>query len=172
MTERTVELIRPGPQNERFDVGERIIVVDGVRWGRTIVQSKGPLGQIHRFHQDGGEGFIMDVYPPSRFNRFTEVRSLKMRMRNRDFRTTEEAVLAKARELVADGLLRDPAIVRREHAVAAEGARLEAYRKAELKLRAFYCIPEDLPITQEARNALAASIVQAMEWAMEWERTK
>jgi hypothetical protein len=174
-----IELIRPrdrahlGRAGERFGPGERIIVVNGVRWGRTIVQSQGRVGRIVRFHQDGGDILIMEPGPIGPFR--AEVRPVKFRRLHRnDNRTTEEVVLDKARELVSAGLLRDPIVVRNERAEARaewQSAITPDQIRHRLKFR-FRAAEALVPISQQLDVTTYGIIIERVVKAMEWAQTE
>ncbi len=167
--EKPTKLPRP---DERFDRGERLIMVDGVRWGRTHVSSHGVHGQRHTFQQQDGGKIIVD--PKSKHAREVSVSSKERGRSIFDSSpkpTTEEKVLATVRELVATGKLRDPAIVRAENAESmklyraqqeAGKAREEAEFLAKAKEAAGY--DAAFPVPSNA-TALVGRIVAAMRWA-------
>jgi hypothetical protein len=160
-----VELVKPPTGDKTFDRGERIIVVDGVRWGRTVVTYHGCHGTAHKFRQEGGD--ILCENPNARYPREIAVRSVKRRRWTGDpWRPTHEAVLEKARELVAIGKLRHPDIVKAEHQKAMERynercAAIEEKRKQEFRERA--C--QALGMNQDDGSQIIDRVVAAMEWA-------
>lgn len=178
----TVELRRPtaeesnrrwvdGPgrghyEGEAFDRGERIIMVDGARWGRTIVTHHGMHGTKHVFLQDNGEVILDD--PNARHPQEVAVRSMrKRRWREGEWRPTEEMVLEKARELVEAGKLRDPAVVRREQQEAnrlwqEERSAEENQRIADFRAKAMEALQINDPTSE-----IIDRVVAAMEWARE-----
>lgn len=185
----TIELLKPlagaAPDHprairdrERFDRGERVILVDGERWGRTEVVFRGPHGTQTYFAQEGGERItVRSEHNPKRFNEVAVWSGGRANRRNR-FATNSEAtrknvdlVLDKVRELVASGLLRDPKIVRAE--VAARSRRLEARHRAaqqdeEERFRSkaidSLLLPADRLFT-DSEEAAIARVVDAMRWA-------
>lgn len=148
-----------------FDRGERAIMVDGVRWGRTIMSSHGCHGTKHIFRQEAGE-VIIDK-PDARYPVEVAVRSERKRYLNREtWRPTEERVLEKAIELVATGRLRHPDVVRAEQKEAAGRYRArvadrESERKSNFEARA----RQALQINDDAQSDLVDRVVKAMEWA-------
>lgn len=151
---------------EAFDRGERIIMVDGVRWGRTIVTSHGCHGTKHRFQQDHGEVIIEK--PDARYPQEVAVRSHKRQkwLGDKDtWRPTEEVVLEKAKELVASGKLRHPDVVKKEQDEAMEqysarAAEREQQRVAEFRAKAMEALQINDP-----ESEIIERVVKAMEWA-------
>jgi hypothetical protein len=140
---------------EAFDRGERIIVVDGARWGRTIVTYHGVHGTTHTFVQHHG-GEIEGA----------SVKSEKRRWNKEGWRPTEDRVLEKVRELVSGGQLRHPDVVKAENEQAAERYRKQRekaevehaanFRKRALKACGANVNPDD---------PLVDRVVEAMKWA-------
>lgn len=174
----TVELVKPTPEqnNRRYDEkrktyvgesfgrGERIIMVDGVRWGRTTVTGRGCHGTVHTFQQQGGE-VIGDTSTNGYFHEI-DVRSQKKRWNDTgEWKPTEKRVLEKARELVAAGRLRHPDVVKREQdegrkRVAERMRRNEEQRQQEFQERAMEATRANDPDSE-----IVARVVAAMEWA-------
>jgi hypothetical protein len=112
MTDHVIDLRRPTEaeakaKDDRFDRGERIIVVDGVRWGRTIVGHHGMHGTKHVFKQDRA-GIIEAKQPGSKYVTEVAVRSKNKRKafyRNEEFpkrfavKPIEPPAIAKPRQL-------------------------------------------------------------------------
>jgi hypothetical protein len=156
---------RKGYVGEGFDRGERIIMVDGVRWGRTIVTMHGCHGTKHVFYQDGGEIITADR---GRHTSEIAIRSEKRQkwLGDKDtWRPTEERVLEKARELVATGKLRHPDVVKKESVEAMKqyDARVEEREKervAEFRAKAMEAAQVNDP-----DSPIIDRVVAAMEWA-------
>lgn len=112
-----IELQKPPPEAKGFEPGDRIIVVDNVRWGRTLVSRHGVWGTKYQFEQEGGETIINVVKDRARE---IAVRSIRKRSYDQDpvWRPTHELVLDKVRELIEAGKLRHPDVVKAEQAAA------------------------------------------------------
>jgi hypothetical protein len=190
-------------RGELFERGERVILVDGVRWGRTYVRSMGPRGTSTTFKQESGEtvgqelrpGKFIDIYVDSTSERHAKQFIGGSYRLPDNFKSTEELVLEKARELVAAGKLRDPVIVKAEREArntAAEKRHREAQERENQRFReraaacvvdiswedmaARYSIKAETSDELQARHkALVADletetidkIVAAMRWAQE-----
>lgn len=151
---------------EAFDRGERIIMVDGVRWGRTIVTSHGCHGTKHVFQQDGGE-VIIDK-PDARYPHEVAVRSQKRQkwLGDKDgWRPTEEVVLEKARELVAAGKLRHPDEVRREQEAAMRQYDERAAEREKERIASFRDKAMEALQINDPESEIIDRVVKAMEWA-------
>jgi hypothetical protein len=178
-----IELVRHPPQKygdpDYFDRGERIIMVDGVRWGRTRVQSHGSRGTTTTFEQEGGET-ILD--PSSKRADYINVRSENARHAKvhipgkgyvlpADWKTTEQRTLEVAVDLVRDGLLRHPDVVKAEaekRAAARRKARESAQERenAAFRNRAETALAP-LETTRELYQELVTRVIDAMRWAQE-----
>lgn len=180
-----IELVKPLPNSEPdhsralrkgdfFDRGERLIMVDGKRWGRTRVKWRGCHGTVTTFEQDQA-GEIVEKSSGGRYEHAISVRSMGRRdktvwkdgriVANPDFKTSEELALIKARELVAAGKLRDPAKVRAENEAASARylkrvAENEAAEEAEFQKRAMEACGANDPESETVRR-----VVAAMRWA-------
>lgn len=183
----TVELVKPIPgsttrgpkaKGDYFDRGERIILVDGVRWGRTHMKWHGCNGTTVTFSQEAGEE-ICDIRGNGEYQRAiaVSVRSQGRHERrvwkdgryidNPEFKTTEELATIKAQELVAAGRLRDPEIVKRERAEAharwiEQRARREVEKAEAWRRRAMEALGINDPESEMLGRVLAL-----MEWAKE-----
>lgn len=167
--ELNIELRKPTPEEnnrrydtksksykgERFDRGERIIMVNGERWGRTIVTSHGRRGTKHTFQQNGGSE--LDV----------SVRSQKRQRwaASDNWRPTEEVVLEKAKELIKSGQLRHPSIVQRENEQAMERYRERAGEAEKKRVEAFRTKAMEALQINDPTSAIIDRVVAAMEWA-------
>lgn len=157
---------------ENFDHGERIILVDGVRWGRTIVTRHGCHGTKHQFVQHGGEVLLKE-----KNNRWSEyeIRSQKrQRWLEREGdpkrKTTEERVLEMAQMLVADGMLRHPDIVAKEQERAREVFAQAANerglkRAADFRAKAIEAL-ESVTGSNTGVELAIERVIAAMEWAV------
>lgn len=170
-----IELVKG---DKAFDRGERIIMVDGVRWGRTHVKSRGMHGFQYTFEQEHG-----DVIGRTSAGRFHEeiVRSASERHGRRfidgeyrlpdDWKSTEELVHAKVVELVESGMLRDPKIVAAENEAAskrraAQRITAQARENAAFEARAIKAAG-DFDDGNRNDGNLVSRIVEAMRWAQE-----
>lgn len=157
-------------KSDKLDRGERLIRVDGVVWGHTIVSSHGVHGQKHKFHQEHGEtigsmsgGYHLPVV----------VRSTKRQkwLGDKDtWRPTYELVLEKAIELINAGRLRHPDSVKQEQERLREKMR-ESTNRREHK--------EQAEFEAKAREALdgipddiAAPVLDKIIAAMRWAQTQ
>jgi hypothetical protein len=176
---KRVELVKVSPpfrDRDYFDRGERAIMVDGARWGRTHVAWHGCNGTTVTFSQEAGEE-ICDMRGKGEYSRAiaVSVRSMGRRDRriwkdgryvnNPDFKTTEELATIKAQELVDAGRLRDPQIVRKERDEAhrrwvEQRARREVEKAEAWRRRAM----EALNINDPESETLAR-VLALMEWA-------
>lgn len=181
----TVELVR-APNTRRYDEkaeryvgesferGERIIMVDGVRWGRTRVKSHGSRGTTTTFEQHGGEALLAE-----RNKRWSEigVRSMNKRHeriqaigahdanRNGGWRPTEELVLEKVRELVENGKLRHPDIVKAEQEQAMRLYQERAAERDKERIEAFRTKAMEALQINDPASEIIDRVVKAMEWA-------
>lgn len=185
-TAPTIELVTPpaelrdwrtrrdNPKREFFDRGERIIMVDGVRWGRTRVTWHGCHGTRTGFIQDNGEE-LGRTSKGGYFHREAvsspNARHAKQFITNPatgereyrlpdNFKSGEELVLEKVRELVATGKLRDPAVVKAE-SDAAHARYQKRQAEGEKREAAGYTGEPNDPESVE----LIDRIVAAMRWA-------
>jgi hypothetical protein len=170
-----IELVKPVPGSERadmaprkdeyFDRGERIIVVDGVRWERTSVSSHGVHGQKHTFIQEHGET-LGEVSKHGYFHAF-EVRSSRKRRwgSNDDFRPTLEVVLDKVKELISEGKLRDPATVKAERDDVRERMRAQASARQTAEEQEFKDRAMQATGINDPDHETVVRVVKAMRWA-------
>lgn len=157
-------------RDEKLNRGERYIVVDGVRWGRTIVSYHGVHGTSHAFRQEGGD-LIGELSKGGYFHEVS-VRSEKKRLFQEDkWRPTEEKVMEKIRDLIRDGRLRHPDIVRAE---AAETNRQINEKRKEIdrkKQEQFEAMAREAVasiasvLSHESYLETVNRIVNAMRWA-------
>lgn len=166
-----VELERPEKSDRLFSAGERIIVVDGFRWGRTWVHHHGMHGTSVTFQQEGGGTIEPLKGEHKHYNSGgVSVRSIKKRRafyNKTEWRPTDELVLEMAQKLVADGRLVHPDVLRQREARARETLRKaaekdEAERVAEFRNRAREAIGQ--PDAEDGSIPLE-TVVAAMEWA-------
>lgn len=158
--------------DERFDRGERIILVDSVRWGRTFVTYHGVHGTRTHFRQEGSSENIIDN-PSARHPSDLVVRSARERgsktFINGQYRlpdgwkNTEELVLDKVKELVKTGRLRNPQFVHAENK-----ARREQFAKAQEEGKA----REDAEFKRRAEQAHREGDVNAIIAAMRWAQSQ
>lgn len=162
--EHRIELVRA----KGLDRGEREIVVDGVRWGQTIVTGHGCHGTKHVFQQEGGEVILRE-----RGNRYSEiaVRSEKNHkwrysdQKDNPWKPTEERVLEKIKELVAMGKLRHPDKVKAEQARAMETMRKHAEEREAKRIEAFRSKAMAAIQVNDPTSEIIDRVVEAMEWA-------
>lgn len=140
--------------------GERAILVDGVRWGHTRVTWHGCHGTKTCFVQEGGST-IRTVDEGEVYVWGTGTR--RQWLRSEEWRPTEDVVLDTIRGLIADGLLRHPAVVKRERdeilaKMELQRINREAREAREFRARALEAAGSDDP-------DLIGRIVAAMRWA-------
>ena len=142
----------------KYGRGERVIMVNGEMWGKTVVTFHGCHGTKYAFEQKHGR-LIEEQLPGENYSHLIFVRSEPRTSST----VTEKRVLEKARELVETGKLRHPDILRRE-AEEAKAAYLkkcaerDAKEEAEFRARAV----EAIGLTDDG---LVDRIVAAMRWA-------
>lgn len=159
-------------KSETLNRGERLIMVNGVAWGRTNIHHHGPRASSYTFSQmhssdpnDGQE--IGDMGKSGRYFNAIEVRNKKPSPFSKEVhRPTDEIVLEKAMELIAAGRLRDPAIVaaeveQRRTIIRENMARSEQEKRAEFDQRARLA----LRINDSEPSELVDRVVAAMRWA-------
>ena len=180
---RSIELVKPGStlvaiprQSESFIDGERIILVDGIRWGRTVVTRHGSQGTRTFFVQEGGGRVSL---PGPRYGREVYVRSANPRHARRvigghytlppDFKSTAQLVLDKVIELVNEGMLRDPVLVRSEAAKRQAEYDRRVAAGAEKERQAFRKRAEGVLVQVFAGNheEQIAAVIDAMKWAQD-----
>lgn len=195
----TAEQIAPTPAldiqivADKAARGRKAIMVDGTRWGTIHMHSAGANGAYYWFEQIGDHGGICRQGPRhwKGSNRTTshpvKVWGNKTAMRQagvwrnaigeaakaeRDaFPSVEARLMTETQKLIAEGLLRDPAVVEDEQRRASEAhrkreARRDAEELAEFEVRAAQCLaPIADHIGENMRAAMLADIVAAMRWA-------
>lgn len=171
-TTPNVELVNPPRGTKGFAPGERIITVDGVAWGRTYVEHHGCHGTSHTFHQQHGE--TIGEARPALGKGAPRFHAVTVRSQNKRFwrdpspwRPTEEAVLEKARELVAAGKLKHPDVeLARQAAVRRTMQEAQAARDSEGRTKFRAKAIEALGLNQDPGDSLLVDkVVAAMEWA-------
>ena len=165
-----IELAKPAAPavfGELFAAGERLILVNGEPWARTLISHHGVYGTRYRFKQLNGETVIVD--PAARHPREVSVSSSGRRRNwDDDKRPTEVRILEKARELVASGKLRAPDVVKAEQDAARERYRERVaanVRRQEAEFRERAC--QALGVNQDDGSELVDRVVAAMRWAQE-----
>lgn len=165
-----------GPTDYRhFDRGERIIIVDGMRWGRTAVRSRGQHGNVITFEQHEGETLSEPTYEGS--TRFRDIYVSTGGRRNKRSQvpvpSTDEVVLAKVKELIEAGKLRHPEIVKaeveaRRASFAASNSRAQQAENERFRAKAIEAAgvdrPEGVKLYTDEEH-LVARIIEAMRWA-------
>lgn len=115
--------------------GRKAILIDGVRWGTIRMSQHGSRGSSFWFEQEGGQQIGRLVPSPlkGKPERFAEVRVYGDKMQSRISRLSDptpkpvaDRLLDAVKKLIAEGLLKDPAIVKEERDVAK--ARFQAGR--------------------------------------------
>jgi hypothetical protein len=169
----------PDKLTDRFDRGERIIMVDGVRWGRTMVHSMGSRGTETTFVDMVGTTIGA---PTASGRHFLPVRVMSASRKSSmvltgtgyrlpdGFKDTEQLTLEKAIELVEQGKLRAPEIVEAE--LAEKAAELRANREARKALddrefRTRAAIAVTLSVTDPLYSDALDRVIAAMRWAQE-----
>lgn len=164
---------------EFFDRGERIIMVEGERWGRTHVSWHGSRGTSTTFHQDGW-GTLTRTSKRGDREYNISVSSASKRHARRfipngnggtdyrlpgGFKDTNQLVLEKINEMIAEGKLRHPSIVKQE--VAAENAAYARRREAaaakeeaEFRTKAAEAVRANDP-----NSEIVDRVVEVMRWA-------
>ena len=172
-----IELAKPEPgtfgprgigDNERFDRGERIILVDGARWGRTSVTTHGRHGMRYRFLQDGRSEVIEERANNSTYKVPATVWGDKVARRhaygnNKPVAPVEERIIEKVREMIETGLLRDPVVVRgdiEEEARQYRAQRADARRAEEAAFHARACAALGVSINDHSEKVQA--VIDAM----------
>jgi hypothetical protein len=156
-------------KSPKLDRGERLIMVDGVAWGKTIVRGRGVHGTETTFQQLFGE-VIGDVSPRGHFREIT-VRSIKQRRylgAEDKHRPTIEMTLEKAKELIEAGRLRHPDVQQAEVAelrekIAKRQTEREREENEEFERRA----REALRINDNEPSEIVERVVKAMRWAQQ-----
>ena|SRR5579871_1044214 len=151
--------------------GRKAIVVDGVRWGRIEMTRHGVWGTAYTFHQEGEHNAI-SRHGADGEEHEVEVRSEGRRAKYQSSKTVPEPIekrlLAEAKALVNDGLLRNPEIVRTEQE-AFEARRREQHEKMEAtEAAAFEARARDAlkPFANSPSfEAAVADVIAAMRWA-------
>jgi len=149
---------------EAFERGERAIMVDGIRWGRTRVTWHGMHGNSVTF-QDASNEITDDN------GRAITLRSQRKPWRStaaavaEGWKSTEDRTLEKVRELIAAGKLRHPDIVKAERVKAAAEysarvAKQDRERKAAFRAKAMEALRVNSPDSE-----VIGRVVAAMEWA-------
>lgn len=168
-----VTLVKPEPNAKDFAAGERIILVDGERWGRTYVTHHGMHGTTHKFAQDPSD-IILAEDRGARYPREYRVRSEKRRRSifNNDttWKPTEVRVQEMAQHLVDTGVLRAPRVVVAEvkesnRRYAEEQAAREKAEAEEFIAKAREAVGE-IGVDTNAEE-LIERVVKAMRWAQE-----
>lgn len=161
-----------GKRGERFERGERIIMVDGVRWGRTHVTRHGVWGTKYTIEQRRGS----IIQEPTGFTgkgshkeRDVEIRSIRKRYNSKpgEWRPTEELVLEKVRELIDSGKLIHPEAQREINERASREYREAVDRRDRKEAEEFRAkAREALGINDPASDSpLIDKVVEAMRWA-------
>lgn len=181
-----IELAMPPAENrmwgdrrkgaEFFDRGERIIMVNGERWGRTHVKWHGVHGTTTHIQQEGGEILMRN---PADIETWKEYKWLSVSSGGRrgrhepNLKPIDELVIDKIRELIAAGRLRHPATIRaeseREMALdRAERAQAKEREAAEFRAKAL----EAAGYTGEPNDPESVAMVERIIGAMRWAQTK
>lgn len=166
--------------DEYFGPGERVIMVDGIRWGRTFAQSMSRYGMKYTFGQEHG-GMIYDKDDDQRekWEKPVNVRISRRERTNADTRSTDQILVDKIAELIAAGRLIAPNIKKAKNLAAHEAFRQEqraahAARDKAFRAKALEALHLSAA-TAESFNAVQIMvdkntvdrIVAAMRWAQE-----
>ena len=173
-----VRVVKPGNDDLAFGAGERIILVDGVRWGRTFVDHHGMHGTSHTFRQDGGVTITEPYDPPNKSG--PRMHAVVVRIggkRRDDKRPTDVQVQEKAADLVRTGKLRDPDAVKAEReAHMAENRRIEdeenQKKKDRFKVKAREALGHEFEYDRVLGPKVLASIMDRIVEAMEWAQSQ
>lgn len=164
----TVKLER----GEGLDKGERYIVVDGVRWGRTVISYHGMHGTRHKFEQIGSGHRVKvddrDVWVDSAKRRRVWVDNHLVP--DPDWKPTDDLVLAKAVDLVGQCLLRHPDNVREEIKRQNEAYQRKQEQQAAKEQREFEAKATEM--LDRLRGLNETSQVKIMVEAMRWAQTR
>lgn len=184
-----IELVRPlvgsdgarrPHKGEQFGAGERIILVEGERWGRTRVAWHGVHGTSTTFYQENGD----QIGGTDGRGRFTEMKVWSAKERHAktwingqyrlpdDFKNTETLVAEAVAMLVETRCLVDPqsALADREKEQARAIARHQAAQRREdeaFRKRAMDAIGLEYGPTSDAKAALLDRVIEAMRWAQQ-----
>jgi len=102
--------------------GRKRILVNGVKWGSVHMGSRGVHGVTYHFRQDPeGSGYVRAKN--TRFDVLHAVRVEPERYRDENAPTLEEVLLKTVRDLIDEGRLRDPAVLRAEQQERGAGMR-------------------------------------------------
>lgn len=161
-------------KSEKLHRGERLIMVDGVAWGRTIIHHHGPRASSYTFSQmhstdPNDDEEIGDMGKSGRYFHAIEVRNKKPARFSKEVRRpTDEIVLVKAMELIATGRLRDPANVAQEIEQCRTIARNREAERDREEREEFECrAREALRINDSEPSELVDRVVTAMRWAQQ-----
>lgn len=162
--------MRPG---EGFGRGERLIMVDGERWGRTRCEGHGVWGVSHLFFQDDGNS--TQPITEGEIGRTAHVRSQSKRHQwryateanpNAQPTPTFDLVLAKARELIEAGKLRSPKDVRADRDKKRDELQRERNALDLQEARAFReRAIKALGLDHDNKSYMIDDVVEAMRWA-------
>lgn len=169
-----IELVRS--KDPGFDRGERIILIDGVRWGRTHMQWRGCHGTETTFSQEHGKkiGTVSKggYFHPIRVMSATARRSRrwiegKGYVLPSDFQTTEQRTVSRIAELIYDGQLRHPEIVQAETAqrhadYRAKRQQVQAEAEEAFKAKAMEAVRANDPDSE-----IVQRVIEAMRWAQD-----
>ena len=180
MNKHIIELLKPPKEATLFDRGERLIVVDGVIWGRTVIRHHGTRPPSYRFVQLSGDIFmgdaVVDRISDGKMKRSIDAevyQEAERRYRHSTEKrpTAESLILEKVRELIKEKKLRHPDEVKAERAKQAEqyrqqAADAEAAQKAAFEKRAREALdPIAGAVFAEDFDDTLAKVVGAMKWA-------
>ena len=109
-----IELQKPPPGATGFSPGERLVIVDGVAWGRTIVKSYGPRGRGYSIAQlcAGRSGWAgSEIGRWSKGGHFYPERVSRWSVGGEPL---NELVIDLARKLIIEGRLKSPDVEQQE----------------------------------------------------------
>jgi len=162
---------------EAFDRGERIIMVDGERWGRTVVTFHGCHGTRHVIKQDHGSIIEAEEGEPKHYENdgvciFVGGRRMRRWQDGQEPPSTETQVQELVEKLIAQGRLIHPMDKKQQNdaAMAAYRKRVaeaEAKEEAALRARAIEALTamRFAGLTDPQINDAIEHIMAAMKWA-------
>lgn len=166
------------PDYAQFGPGERVIIVDGVRWGRTYAEHLSRYGVRYWFKDAGGSVIYAPGYKPSYTKKDDWHRELvtisrrngRSKLDPPPAKNTDEAILIKVRELIERGQLRNPSVIKAEAEArraqfAADRAAAATEESRRFREKAIEALGDCLNGTVERSEMLIDRVVAAMRWA-------
>lgn len=171
-----------GPNDKDNDL--KSIVVDGVVWAHTHAFHHGMHGKSYTIQQVHGETIQRQDKTRKRNDGFFTVSVSSFRQRDvrrhnpndpndkTDLRPTEQRIIDTARELIAEGLLRHPDVVKAEQAEANERYRNNRAIAEEAAKREFRAKAREALESIVSGRAIENTDIDAVVAAMKWAQTK